>query len=157
MLDDAAALDQLSAIRAMINDTRRSAAHHWMFLLIWGVLGVVAAIASQFLFGTPREQAIWLVWIAYAVLASLVSSVLAYRTERRTRARTFIDRILSATWNAVSTMIFLLWFAALIGALPMPLLPAVIVLVAASGLFVMAPCWSSSCCTRRQHCGGPAR
>jgi hypothetical protein len=137
MLDDATALDQLSAIRAMINDTRRSAAHHWMYLLIWGGLGVVAALASHVLLHTPHDAAIWLVWLAYSLVGSVVSSAFGLRAERRARTRTFIDRIMSAVWNAIGITIILLWLAALIGALPVQFLPAMIVLVAASGLCVM--------------------
>lgn len=136
MLDEATALDQLSAIRAMINDTRRSAAHHWIHLMVWGVLGVIAAIASQLLLDTAHGAAIWLVWCTYWIVGSSLSTLIGVRTERRTRTRTFIDRIMSATWNAVSVTILLLLLAASIGALPVQFLPAMIVLVAAAGLCI---------------------
>ena len=47
MLDEATAAEQLSAIRAMIADTRRSATDHWTYLLIWGVLGVYPLVVAS--------------------------------------------------------------------------------------------------------------
>jgi hypothetical protein len=138
MLDDATTLDQLGAIRAMINDTRRSTAEHWSYLLTWGVLGVIAAMASQLLLDSSHEMMIWLVWSGYWLLASVISGLVARRSERRTRTRTFVDRLLRATWQAVGIMIGLLWFATLIGAVPVMHMPAMIVWTAAVGLCVMA-------------------
>jgi hypothetical protein len=138
MLDEATAVDQLSAIRAMIADTRRSATDHWAHLLIWGALGMVAAIASELLRDTAHDAAIWLVWSGYWLAASVLSYLFGRRVERRAGARTFIGRILAAVWNAVGATIGALWVATLVGILPLLVLPGMIAWTVAGGLFVMA-------------------
>ncbi len=138
MLDEATAVDQLSAIRAMIDDTRRSATDHWTHLLIWGVLGVIAAIASQLLLHTRHDVAIWLVWSSYWIAGFVLSRSFRRRAERRARARTFVGRMLSATWNGAGITIASLWTAVLIGIVPVVVLPAMIAWTVAGGLCVMA-------------------
>ena len=138
MFDEATAVSQLSAIRAMIADTRRSATDHWTYLMIWGGLGVVAAAVSHLLLGGPHAAAIWLVWSAYWVVGSVLSNRFGRRAERRTGTRTFIGRILGATWNAGGVTIGLVWLAVLTGTLPVACMPAMILWVAAGGLCVMA-------------------
>ena len=138
MLDEATAAEQLSAIRAMIADTRRSATDHWTYLLIWGVLGVIAALVSELLRDTPYDAAVWLVWAGYWLVAAALSHLFGRRAERRAGARTFIGRILSAAWNAVGTTIGALWVATLIGILPMGVMPAMIAWTIAGALLVMA-------------------
>jgi hypothetical protein len=138
MLDEATAVDQLRTIRAMINDTRRSATDHWIYLFIWGGLGLIAAIASQLLQDTPHEAAVWLVWSVYWLVASVSSHLFGRRAERRAGARTFIGRIVSAAWDAVGNTIAALFTATLVGILPAVVLPGMIAWTIAGALWVMA-------------------
>jgi hypothetical protein len=138
MPDDTATLEELRTIRLMIAATRRSTVRHWIPLLIWGVLGIAASLASHLLLVTSHENAIGIVWMVYTVVAGLASSVFGRREDRRTQMRTFAGRAVGATWSAIGVTIVLLFVgAAALDALPFGYLPGVIVLVLTPGLFVM--------------------
>jgi uncharacterized membrane protein len=138
MPDDAVSLDELRTIRRMIAGTRRSTVRHWVYLLVWGVLGVVASVASQLLVETSHERQLWLVWTLYVVLGAAASALFGRRERERTRVLTFVGRTLSVTWIAIGVTIALVSVWTLVfETLPPLLLPGVIALLLAIGLCVM--------------------
>jgi hypothetical protein len=138
MTDSTLALEDLRAIRRMVADTRRSTGRHWVYLLVWGVLGVVASVASQLLLAEGREAGIPVVWAVYFAVASLISAWFGTRERDRTRTTTFAGRVLSVAWAAIAATIAALCFAAFaLDALPPTIIPGAVALLLATGLCVM--------------------
>ena len=137
MSDDVASLEELRAIRSMIAETRRSTGRDWVYLVVWGALGVVASLISQMIVGTTHEQGLWLVWAVYGIAGNIVSSLFARHEERQTRIRTFASRALSTTWTAIGVTVAVIWIVAIYGPLPAVLIPGLVALLIAIGVSVM--------------------
>jgi hypothetical protein len=137
MSDATPALDELRAIRRMIADTRRSTGQHWAYLVIWGVLGVVASLVSDVLLRHGRVSALWSVWGAYVLVGAAAARLFGDRERERARGRTFASRVLGATWTAIGITSVLVCLAAGTGSLPPQSIPGVVALLVATGLCAM--------------------
>jgi hypothetical protein len=129
------ALEDLRLIRRMIDDTRQTAGQLWVYLSIWGGLGIVASIVSHWLVLLARYEQISSVWGLYVLVGGVLSFAFARRIGRQERVLSFVDRSLAMTWIAIGITIVLLMVASLaLGAAAS--VPPFVAFLLGAGLFI---------------------
>lgn len=124
-------------IKSMIQQTREVVAGAWMFLLVWGIL-VIVAIAVQFgLVYLTLYNFIWLDWVVFAVSGVTFSVLYSKKLRLRKKVKTYLDDVVGVVVLA-SAMGFLLsgFVFPLLGLYSWAVIPVLIAMVAGFLTFV---------------------
>ena len=102
--DQKQALEELRIIRQMMErTTRRWTGEGFAIWAVWGIGGIVAALASEVLVTTGRHFPIPILWNVYWIvgLVLTISFARRYRNAFGQRVTTFGGRVLAYVWIAV--------------------------------------------------------
>lgn len=119
--------EQLKLIEEMITQSRMSISEGSIFYLIWGWLVVVAAAANYYLLEVANYQYHWLVWPILMSLGGIISGIVGYRQDRKSRVRTYVDRAINYLWAAF-TISLILVLISMIEFGPQRIYPIIIIL-----------------------------
>ena len=132
------AAQELHAIRLLMEQTRQTRSDSWIFFIVWGTGGMIAAIASQILLGLSRWDLSPIPQGLYWPICIGVSLWLVNRRMHAGEPIGFVERIVAATWFAITMTMLALVAACALGLVPRALLGALLAIEAGVGCFVTA-------------------
>ena len=100
---------ELSAIKTIMEDSRKIAIDNGVHYIFWGVLVTIALIGNYFLLVTGQAgYYIGGLWLVLMTGGWVVSSVIARKENKTRRVKTFAGKILSGIWigSGVAMMMF---------------------------------------------------
>lgn len=81
--------EEIRFIKDMIERTRRIAAGSWIFLLVWGIVAILAVACMYVLVALEKYSWIWVNWIVFVGIGIVFSLVYGRKLERAHGARTY--------------------------------------------------------------------
>ncbi|MFQ6070848.1 MAG: hypothetical protein ACE5LC_10050 [Candidatus Aminicenantales bacterium] len=67
-MDELEAKEEIRIIREMIEKTKKITAGSWMYLLVWGIVAILAVITMYILVYFEKYSWIWLDWIVFVLI-----------------------------------------------------------------------------------------
>ncbi len=131
------AMNDLKVVRDMIDRTRRATMESGVLFLWWGFLSL-AGVGLHYYF-VEREwfRQTGFIWSLFLVIGYM-GTVVHLKKKHRKGVRSFIDRIIGATWCACGISIILLSFVApALDVYAWDHIPPMVTIVLAIGIFIM--------------------
>ena len=94
--------ESMELIASMIQSTkRRVASPDLRISVMWGVLVIITALAAWILLSTTHNPWFNFVWFAIPVIGIPANIILANGREKRSRAKTYLDKVSEGIWKCV--------------------------------------------------------
>ncbi len=97
-MDEKKALEELSYIKQVMHDSRRTIVDNGISYIMWGVIIVLALMSSYFMIVNNIEDNYGLNWIILIAIGWIFSMVWAKKNRKRHKSSTFAGKILAAVW-----------------------------------------------------------
>jgi hypothetical protein len=104
------AYEEIRYIRDMIEKTRRSAAGSGFYLIVWGVLVIIAILGMHVLEALKLYNWIWVDWIVWMGLGVAITLASASRAQKKNGVQTYAAKTISYLWGASGVAFILLGF-----------------------------------------------
>ncbi len=131
------ALEDIRLIKEMIEQTKRSNATYGGYFIGWGILVIIAVLVNYALIYWQRFNLIWVDWIVFMGVGTIVSIFDSKKKAERERVRTYTAKALSHLWAGCGMAFILVGFVfPLLGLYSYEAIPALVSLVAGVGMFV---------------------
>ncbi len=83
---------EIRLIREMIERTRKIAAGSWTFLLIWGIVPILAVAGMYVLVGLKKYAWIWPNWVVFIAAGIVFSLIYGSKFERQSGVKTYAQK-----------------------------------------------------------------
>jgi len=104
------AREEIRFIREMIEKTRSSAVKSGPYLIVWGILVILAIIGMYLLEIGKLYEWIWIDWIVFMGIGTVYTVFQAIKEQRKNRVRTYAVVTVSYLWSACGIAFILLGF-----------------------------------------------
>ncbi len=105
------AMDEIQLIKRMIEETkRRSTAAYGNYFVGWGILILLAIIVNYVLIYLERYNLIWVDWIVFMGLGTVISAIDGSKKAARAQVQTYTSKILSYVWAGCGVAFILVGF-----------------------------------------------
>ena len=109
-MDERQALDEISYIKHIIQDSRKAFVDNGIGYIIWGIIIVIGILSSYYMTINRIENNYGLNWIILISLGWIFSFVFAKRKKREFKTSTFAGKILAAVWFSSGVAMTLIGF-----------------------------------------------
>lgn len=103
--------EELSLIRKIMDDSRRSIIDNGWHYIYWGVIVTGTLIANYFMIlshASGNSQG--MLWFITMVSASMIETIIGKRLSKNVKVKTFAGRLLSKLWSVSGICMFMLGF-----------------------------------------------
>jgi len=129
---------EIRLIKEMIDRTKRNSVCNWLYLILWGLMAILAIIGMHLLVILEKYSLIWLNWVIFMGIGALWSAFLGIRQQRREKTRTYIGDALSGVGIISGLAFFATGFAfPLMDLYPAGTIPVMIAIIAGVSSFSM--------------------
>lgn len=118
--------ESLKIIQNMIKASQQQFAENGIFMVVWAIVLILAALIHYFLITSNIEaetvnQWITVTWSSLIALGGIISSVIGYRQSKKETVKTHVGRILKLMWIGFGVVLFfLILFSSLNDNSPIP-------------------------------------
>src|SRR5699024_1472717 len=132
--------ESIKIIQQMIKASQQQFANNGIFMIIWAIVLILAALVNYFLItlSVDREtmnQGITLTWIIFPSLGGIISFIVGKRQSKKENVKTHIGNLLKYMWIGFGVALFFtILFPALNGNSPIPF----ILILTAFAIYIFA-------------------
>lgn len=107
--------ESLEIIQQMIAASRQQFAEKGAYMILWGIMMIVASTANFLIFSLDLENSVrsnWIagIWIGFPIIAGVISYVIGSRMAKKCTIKTHIGSLLQKMWIGYSINLFLIVF-----------------------------------------------
>lgn len=146
--------ESLQIIQKMIKASQQQFADKGIYMIIWAIVLILAALINYFLITSNLEmetinQWIIITWISFPVLAGIISLIVGFRQSQKRGVETHIGKILKLMWIGFGiALFFTILFSVTNGNSPIPfilILTAFATYIFALGIMYLPFMMGSAC------------
>ncbi len=103
--------EELSLIRKIMDDSRKSIIDNGWHYIYWGVIVTCTLIVNYLMIlnhAPGKSQG--MLWFITMVSASVIETIITRRMQKKTKVRTFAGKLLSSLWSVSGICMFMLGF-----------------------------------------------
>ncbi|NOZ62339.1 MAG: hypothetical protein GXO74_11740 [Calditrichaeota bacterium] len=102
--------EEIRLIKAMVEKTRRSTTGSGAYLVVWGLLIILAVAVMYALIYLEKYNLIWVDWFVLMGLGAAFTSLKARKAEKRATFKTYAEETLKHLWIGSGIAFFLTGF-----------------------------------------------
>ncbi len=132
--------ESLKIIQSMVKASRQQYANQGVFMIVWAILLIIAALINYFLITSNLDLEtiyLWIpiIWIAFPVLGGIISFILGKRQSKKEPVNTQMGNLLKFMWIGFGVILFFtIFFPLQNGNSPIPF----ILLLTAFAIYIIA-------------------
>ena len=131
------AKEEIRYIKEMIDRTRATTADSGIYLILWGVLTILAITTMYILVHFERFEWIWLNWILFMVVGAIFTIIHKTKNQHKQRVKTYAYIAVEHLWIACGIGFILLGFVFPLARLySFGVIPVAMAVIAGIGVFV---------------------